>query len=90
MGKVVWRIIAGTVPTRAPITPIAILWRMTWNAEVVSCVVYRREDGLRLQLESPTATILTEPFELQPRMLARSQALRKSLQRRGWQDAPAE
>ena len=67
-------------------TPIVTLWRMTWNGDRVSCVVYRRGRGLQLRLESPTATILSEAFALQPRMVARSQALRRSLQRRGWQD----
>lgn len=66
--------------------PIAVLWRMALNDDRVSCVVYREERGLLLQVESPAAAILTEPFELQPRMLARSQALRKSLQRRGWRE----
>jgi hypothetical protein len=66
--------------------PVAVLWRMALNDDRVSCVVYRKERRLLLQVESPAATILTEPFELQPRMLARSQALRRSLQRRGWRE----
>ena len=66
--------------------PIAVLWRMALNEDRVSCVVYRMERQLLLRVESPAATILTEPFELQPRMLARSQALRRSLQRRGWRE----
>ena len=66
--------------------PIAVLWRMALNDDRVSCVVYREERRLLLQVESAAATILTEPFALQPRMLARSQALRKSLQRRGWRE----
>lgn len=70
-------------------TPIARLWELTWNDDRVTCAVYRLERGLQLRLESRTATILSEPFDLQPRMLARSQALRKSLERRGWRD-PAE
>ena len=70
----------------ASAAPIAVLWRMALNDDRVSCVVYRRERGLLLQVESAAAAILTEPFELQPRMLARSQALRRSLQRRGWRE----
>ena len=70
-------------------TPIATLWELTWKDDRVTCAVYRLERGLQLRLESPTATILSEPFDLQPRMLARSQALRNSLKRRGWRD-PAE
>jgi len=53
----------------------------------LSCTVYRNTDGLQLRLESPTAIILSEPFELQPRVLARMQALRASLKRRGWRDS---
>ena len=74
------------MPMPPAASPLATLWRMAWNDDRLSCVVYRRDDGLQLQLESPSATILTEPFALQPRMLARSKALRRSLQRRGWQD----
>jgi hypothetical protein len=41
-----------------------------------------------MRLESSSSVIMTEPFELRPRMLARMQALRASLRRRGWQDLP--
>jgi hypothetical protein len=74
------------VANEAEAAPIMTLWRMGWNEDRVSCVVYRRPSGLQLHLESTTATILSEPFDLQPRMVARSQALRRSLQRRGWQE----
>jgi hypothetical protein len=67
-------------------TPIATLWELSWNDDRLTCAVYRQKDGLQLRVESPTATILSEPFDLQPRMLARSQALRNSLKRRGWHD----
>jgi hypothetical protein len=66
--------------------PITTLWRLAWQNDSVACVIYRDHAGLQLRLESPTATIVNEPFEMQPRMLARSQALRASLKRRGWQD----
>jgi hypothetical protein len=66
---------------------IATLWRMTWNDNVVSCVVYRTGDGFQLSVESPVAIVVTEKFDLEPRALARAQALRDSLKRRGWQDA---
>jgi hypothetical protein len=67
--------------------PIATLWQLTWNGDHVSCTIYRDGEGLEMRLESPTAVILSEPFELQPRMLARTQSLRESLKQRGWQEA---
>jgi hypothetical protein len=66
---------------------IATLWQLAWDDDRLSCVVYRNTDGLQLRLESPTAIILSEPFELQPRAFARMQALRESLKRRGWRDS---
>jgi hypothetical protein len=66
--------------------PIATLWRLTWKGDLLSCSVYRDGEGLELRLESPAAVILAEPFELQPRALARTQSLRESLKRRGWQE----
>jgi len=66
--------------------PIATLWELAWNDDRLTCAVYRQDGGLQLRLESPTTTILSEPFDLQPRMLARSRALRNSLKRRGWRD----
>lgn len=69
-------------------TPLATLWEMQWQDDRLACVVYRRGTGLWLELESRTATILSEPFALQPRMVARSQALHTSLRRRGWRDLP--
>jgi hypothetical protein len=41
---------------------------------------------MELRLESATGTILTMPFDLQPRALARTRALRESLKRRGWKE----
>ena len=78
-----------SVPREPEHTPIAKLWELAWKDDRVTCAVYRLDGGLQLRLESPTATILSEPFDLQPRMVARSQALRNSLKRRGWRD-PAE
>ncbi|MGE0443634.1 MAG: hypothetical protein AB7P99_00290 [Vicinamibacterales bacterium] len=66
---------------------VTTLWRLAWRGESVACCVYRNDAGLQLRLESASATILSEPFEMQPRMLARTQALRDSLKRRGWQDS---
>jgi len=67
--------------------PVATLWQLAWNNDRLSCTVYRNAQGLQLRLESPTAVILSEPFELQPRTFARTQALRASLKRRGWQES---
>lgn len=64
--------------------PVATLWQLALNDDRLSCLVYRDADGFELRLESPTAVILSERFELQPRMLARTEALRASLTRRGW------
>ena len=69
--------------------PIATLWTLALNDNRVSCAVYRAREGFQLRIESPSGTILTEPFEMQPRMLARSKALHTSLKRRGWHDPPA-
>jgi hypothetical protein len=62
------------------------MWRLTWKGDLLSCSVYRDREGLELRLESPAAVILSEPFELQPRALAKTQSLRESLKRRGWQE----
>ena len=53
----------------------------------MACTIYHHGGGLQLRLESPTATILNEPFAMQPRLLARTQALRTALVRRGWSEA---
>ena len=67
--------------------PVATLWQLTWNGDQVSCTIYRNGAGFELRLESETAVILSEPFELQPRMLARTQSLRESLKQRGWRES---
>jgi hypothetical protein len=41
---------------------------------------------MELRLESNTAVIFSEPFELRPRSLARLKTLRESLKRRGWRE----
>jgi hypothetical protein len=66
--------------------PVARLWQLRWNGDSVSCTIYRQGQDFELRLESPTAVILAEPFELQPRMLARTQSLRESLKQRGWKE----
>lgn len=69
--------------------PVATLWQLAWNDDRLFCTVYRSEDGLLLRVESATTVIVSEPFELQPRTLARTQALRASLKRRGWREVSA-
>jgi hypothetical protein len=63
-----------------------MLWQLAFNGDRIQCAVYRAREGLEMRLETTTRTVLTEPFELRPRMLARTQALRRSLKRRGWED----
>jgi hypothetical protein len=75
------------VPGLSDSRPVATLWQLAWEDDRLSCVVYRSDAGLQLRLESPTAVILSQPFDLQPRALARMQALRDSLRRRGWRDS---
>jgi hypothetical protein len=76
------------VATRRINDPVATLWRLAWNEDWISCAVYHHGPGLEMRLESRSNVIMSEPFELRPRMLARMQALRSSLKRRGWQDLP--
>jgi hypothetical protein len=59
---------------------------MALHENQISCAVYRLDDRFQLRVESPTATIISEPFDLQPRAMARAQALHESLKRRGWMD----
>ncbi|MBI3047166.1 MAG: hypothetical protein HYY76_02540 [Acidobacteria bacterium] len=70
--------------------PVATLWQLAWNDDRLFCSVYRQGDGFELRLESPTAVILSERFELQPRMLARTEALRASPKRRGWREPASD
>ena len=66
---------------------VATLWNLILHDDRVSCVVYQGVRGMELRLESATAVILTEPFEMQPRAFARMKALRESLKRHGWKEA---
>jgi hypothetical protein len=70
------------------------LWHLTWSdpaapdasRERVSCSVYHSASGMELRIESATHVILAEPFDMQPRALARTRALRESLKKRGWKE----
>ena len=65
---------------------VATLWNLMFNGNRVSCVVYQGSHGMELRVESPAGIILSEPFDMQPRALARTRALRESLKRRGWRE----
>ena len=67
--------------------PIATLWQLGLNDDRLFCNIYRHDDGFQLRVESANRVILTERVELQPRMFARTQALRASLKRRGWKES---
>ena len=64
--------------------PVTTLWRLGWQNDSLACVIYRDGRELQMRVESPTGTILSETFELGPRMMARTRALRAALVRRGW------
>jgi hypothetical protein len=65
---------------------VATLGKLIRDENRVRCVVYHGAAGMELRLESPHAVILSEPFDMQPRSLARVKALRDSLKRRGWRE----
>jgi len=66
---------------------VALLWQLAWNDDRLWCSVYRDQGQLHLSVESKTAVIVEERFDLEPRALARAQALRTALKRRGWKEA---
>ena len=66
---------------------VATLWNLMFKGNRVSCFVYQGTHGMELRVESPAGIILSEPFDMQPRALARTRALRESLKRRGWSEA---
>ena len=72
--------------TVAPDGRISTLWNLTFNDQHLRCVIYRCAKGMELRLESPAGVILVEPFDMEPRTLARTRALRESLKRRGWEE----
>ncbi len=74
---------------RRRLPPLAMLWQLAWKDDRLSCAVYRNGKGLEMRLEAGTRTLFAEPFELGPRMVARTQALRRSLMRRGWKELEA-
>lgn len=71
---------------RRNLPPLAMLWQLAWKGNLLSCAVYRAGDGLEMRIEAGKRTLFAEPFDLGPRMVQRTQALRRSLMRRGWQE----
>jgi hypothetical protein len=68
--------------TVVPDAHVSTLWNLVFDKQRVRCVVYRGVNGMELRVESPTGVILREPFEMEPRALARTRALKESLKRR--------
>src|SRR5688572_14508149 len=57
-------------------SPLAVLWELRWNENRLLCAVYRCTTGLQLRVESARTVIVSEPFVIEPRALARAQKLR--------------
>lgn len=69
---------------------VATLWQLAWeDGHVLACSVYRDAGGFEMRVESNGTLVAGERCELQPRAIARAQALRVSLVRRGWREHPA-
>ena len=64
-----------------------MLWELRWNENRLVCAVHRSTTGLQLRVESARAVIVSEPFVIEPRALARAQKLRDDLKRRGWTES---
>src|SRR5688572_26201608 len=75
------RIIHTPMRTPGETRPLATLWNLAWHEDRLVCVVYRTAAGMELCVESPDAIVVSERFDLQPRALARAQALRAALKR---------
>ena len=68
------------------VRPVTTLWQLGLEENRLFCTIYRNSAGFELRLETGSTVILTEPFDMQPRLLARTQQLRAALKRRGWQE----
>ena len=66
---------------------IAVLWQLAWDDSVLACSVYRDARGFEMRVESNGIVVTEERCDLQPRTIARANALRSSLVRRGWRDS---
>jgi hypothetical protein len=67
--------------------PIAVLWDVERNDHRLACRIYRQGSGMQLRIESATAVLVAESFEMQPRAVARARTVHAGLMRRGWRDA---
>lgn len=67
-----------------------MLWELEWDDARVSCAVYRQRGGMELRVETGAGVIACEPFEMEPKHLARARTLRESLKRRGWRERSAQ
>lgn len=65
---------------------LTTLWNLAWEHDRLVCVIYRTDAGMQLTVEAAGAVVVTEQFDLQPRAVARAQALRDALKRRGWRE----
>jgi hypothetical protein len=72
--------------TKAGEQVVATLWQLIWNDNALVCRVSRIAHGFRLSVESPSAVIVEERFDLEPRAVMRAHALGEALRRRGWSD----
>ena len=76
----------GTVTIVDDARPVTTLWQLGLEQNRLFCTIYRNSTGFELRIETASTVILTEPFDMQPRLLARTQQLRAALKRRGWQE----
>ena len=67
---------------------VATLWCLSWGDSSLRCAIYRAGGAFQLSLESATAAILTERFDMKPRAFTRARALCNALKRRGWVEQP--
>jgi hypothetical protein len=70
---------------------VAVLWELAWtDGCVLTCSVHRAPAGFEMRVESNGALVMANRCDLQPRAIARAQALRVSLLRRGWREQPGD
>lgn len=80
--------------TGRPARRITTLWELVWNGDRLRCAVYRcgtigprvTRPQFELRLQSGAKTLFSEPFDLGPKAVSRTEALRRSLKRRGWRE----
>jgi hypothetical protein len=78
------------MPAHTEAERVATLWQLAWDdGHMLVCCVYRDAMGFEMRVESDGVLVTGERCDLQPRTIARAQALRVSLVRRGWREQPA-